>query len=284
MKRSIVISLFFHIIFFSFLFFNNLKNDVEPIPLIIDISSDINNSSTPKINKRKPLKYSLKNLFPPSFHYNKNLNDIDLPTGFSTNKTNNEWSLSTSYNSKDSALADFGDMKVADINFIKSLWTSIDKSIFESPLLAEYGHAGKAFFQFEISAEGDLVNSSLKVNSENNILKVLAIRSIRKSLQDGSLKPTKKIVINAQFNWTEHSNCKKTTRFHKNYLSFCRYSTRTRKTFTAAEAATTYLNALTYGPGAIDEIKDYNRQKNRHENSFDPFEALKEDPDYFLGS
>ncbi len=154
----------------------------------------------------------------------------------------------------------------------------------ESSFLAEYGHAGTAFFQFEISEDGKLVSSSLKASAEDGILKVLAARSIRKSLENSEIKPTKNVIVNAQFAWADYGTCRKITRTHKNFLSFCRYSSSKRKTFTAGEKATTYLGALMYGPGAIDAIKEYNKEENRRENKFDPFEELRRDPDYFLGS
>lgn len=238
---------------------------------------------TAQTNKNQIAASKLNQLFPSSVLLQNNegemKSDFDLHSPSSIS-----WKQAESYYSTSSNLSDYGSMEMSEINFIKNLWTRIDNSIIESKYLAEYGHAGHVYFQFEVSKEGKLIDETIKVSADDAILKVLAVRSIKKSIDSLENKLEKSITVNAKFSWTDDSGCNKNIRTHKNFLSFCRLSNAKRKSFDTAEKAKVYLGALTYGFSAAEEIKKYRQEEKRRETKFDPFEELRRDPDYFLGS
>ena len=171
--------------------------------------------------------------------------------------------------------------------FLKTVWTEINDFIPEHPFLTEYGIIGTVSLSFEVDENGFLIPDSLSAQTDQQILKVLAARSVRKSLKADNLnlvQPDKKTKLFARFEWTDQISCDQHQGINKNYLGFCRKSKGQRKTFTKTEKAAAYLSALQYGPEMFDVIKKYNQQENRKDTKFDTFEEIKRDPDWNLGS
>lgn len=181
----------------------------------------------------------------------------------------------------------YGGLEMPEIRFVQSLWREIDKAIVNPPYLSEYGHFGKVYFVFDVSAEGQLVEESIRVKAESRVLKVIAARAIRKAVLNinGELpKPRKLTKIFSTFSWTDYQTCTHLRGTGKNTLSFCNYAEDKRKRFTAGEKVATYLGALKYGFDAVDEIKKYNREEMRRNTQFNPFGEFERDPDWNLGT
>lgn len=184
-------------------------------------------------------------------------------------------------------LTQYRGINAQDIRFTTSLWKQIDQSIVESSYLSEYGHVGRVALTFEISSEGKIVEQHFKAQAEDPILKVVAARAIRFAIKNENNElefPKKMVRFQANFAWTNLSECDRLRGIHQNTLSFCKYGEDKRKTFSTSEKVTTYLGALMYGPGVVEEIKNYNRQQDHKNIKFDPFESFRRDPDFNLGS
>ncbi|MBC7741036.1 MAG: hypothetical protein H7061_02485 [Bdellovibrionaceae bacterium] len=179
-------------------------------------------------------------------------------------------------------------MDMSKIRFIKSLWHEIDQSIVESKYLSEYGHVGQVRLTFEVGPDGHLVENYFRAQASDPILKVVAARAVRKALKNENEnlvlpKETTKVV--AQFNWAGYATCERRKGTEQNFLSFCKYGENKIKNFTSGERSETYLKAIaTHGPWAIEEIQNYRREEDHRKTQFDPFEEMRRDPDYDLGS
>lgn len=137
----------------------------------------------------------------------------------------------------------------------------------------------------EINRDGLLLDSSLRACGADGVLKVLAVKAIRKALFNEHHEirfPAEDQTFYAQFTWSDHETCKSLQGINKSFLSFCHYAENKAKTFSNGERASTYLKSLKYGLGAIEEIKEYNREELHRKNQFDPFINLKNDPDWNL--
>jgi len=181
----------------------------------------------------------------------------------------------------------YGDLEMPEIRFVQSLWREIDKAIINPTYLSEYGHFGKVFFVFDVDPDGNLIESSIRVQAEDRVLKVIAARAIRKAVLNinGELpKPRHLTKISSTFVWSDYQTCKSHRGSGKNTLSFCNYAEDKRKRFTAGEKAATYVDALKYGFGAIEEIQKYNREEMRRNTQFNPFQEFERDPDWNLGT
>lgn len=181
----------------------------------------------------------------------------------------------------------YGGLEMPEIRFVQSLWREIDKAIVSPSYLSEYGHFGKVHFVFDIDTDGSLIEESIRVNAQDKILKVIAARAIRKAVlnANGELpKPRQRTKIFSSFAWSDYQTCANSQGSGKNTLSFCNYAEDKRKQFTTTEKAATYLGALKYGFGAVEEIEKYKREEMRRNTKFNPFEEFERDPDWNLGS
>jgi hypothetical protein len=188
---------------------------------------------------------------------------------------------------EENPLDPYDGMEMPEIRFVTSLYREIDKSIINSPFLSEYGHTGKVYLNFEVDPTGSLIESSLRAQADDPVLKVIASRAIRKALanQNGELAlPRKKMSILTQFTWSDYQTCNHLRGGRKNQMSFCNYAEDKRKNFSTGERTATYLGALRYGFDAIDEIKKYRREEMHRKTQFNPFEEYERDPDWNLGS
>ncbi len=278
-SKFTLISLIAHILIGILIWESPNRNQYQE-PIAIEVNSGAQPSFTKNKSIRIP-RLSLDKLgFGTSqFHVSKdkNIDSMDL--------SQKSWSLADSY--QVDSLRPFEGMNIEQARFFRSLWHEIDNSIEEPAYLSEYGHTGKAYFQFEITRNGELKESSLNAVAVDNVLKVLAARAIRKALKNTNgeiLFLDKDLQFNAQFTWSDYKTCQTLRGIKNNYLSFCRYAEDKRKTFTAGEKATTYVESLKYGFGAWEEIQKYRKEEKHRDTEFDPFASLKQDPDWNLGT
>lgn len=195
-----------------------------------------------------------------------------------------DWRDSGSYASN--TLNSFEGLSAAQAKYATTLWRKIDQAVESPSYLSEYNHTGKIHLRFEIDENGFLKEDKLRACGENNVLKVLAVKALRKAILDEN-KELQNLESNtqffAQFSWADHQTCRALKGINKNHLSFCHYAENKRKEFTTSEKTATYLKALTYGPGMFEEIEKYQREEKHRKNEFDPFAKLRTDPDWNLG-
>ena len=180
-----------------------------------------------------------------------------------------------------------GGLSMHQLGFVSSLWNEVDKAIVNSPYLSEYGHTGKVYLKFEVTPEGKIADSTLRVDAKDGVLKVIALRALRKALRNENKElrlPNQNIKLTAQFNWENYEICQRLKGTYRNSLNFCSYAENKLKNFTKKEKAMTYLSSLAYGFGALDEIEKYNREEMHSQNKFDPFEEYRRDPDWTTGT
>lgn len=180
----------------------------------------------------------------------------------------------------------YNGLEMPEIKFMQSLWREIDKSVVNSPYLSEYGHTGGVLFQFDVDLDGRLIESTLRAQAEDRVLKVIAARAIRKALLNEKrelMLTGKRITIHTHFLWSDYQTCAHYKGIQKTHLSFCNYAEDKRKNFSTSEKAGQYLSSLKYGFGAIDEIKKYKQEEMRQKTQFNPFQEYEQDPDWNLG-
>lgn len=279
----IFLSLLIHaILILSLLIFNSSPNPLKPI--VIDLQTDLQKvaSSHSGHTKKQSSSHRTKRFFP-ALSYTSQLSSLGSQTTGS-DQAADDWTSSWSYNQD--GWSDYEGLNQHDIRFLSSLWNEIDKSIVNNPFLSEYGHIGKVYLKFEVDLDGQLIESSFKAHAEDNVLKVLAARAVRKVLKNETQElvfPKKKVLVQARFSWADYQACQQLRGTHKFFLSFCKYAEDKRKTFSTGEKIGTYLSAIPYGPGALEEIEKYNKEENRRNTQFDPFQSLRRDPDWNLG-
>lgn len=240
----------------------------------------LENQKTTKTTSSKPKR--------PRFQLRTTLNSglSKKSFGLLPSKTSDaQWAQAEDFQTDD--IEKFQGLSMKQAQFLKTVWTEINESIVNSPYLAEYGQIGTVQLQFEIDPNGLLIGKTLKAKAENSVLKVLAARSIRKALRSDNLDlsaPNEVVKIFAKFEWTDGIPCDAHQGLNKNYLSFCRVSKSQRKSFSKSEKAAAYLSSLQYGFSAMEAIKEYKKEENRRNTQFDPFQDLKRDLDWNLGS
>ncbi len=180
----------------------------------------------------------------------------------------------------------YNGLQMHEIRFVQSLWHEIDRSIVDSPYLSEYGHTGRVQLKFEIGMDGKLIESTLKANADDRVLKVIAARAVRKALMNerGQMVVLgERIAIETRFAWLDYRTCASLNGAAKTSLSFCRYAEDKRKSFSNGEKAQAYLSSLKYGFDAIDEIRKYKQEEMRRDTGFNPFQEFEKDRDWDLG-
>ncbi len=216
--------------------------------------------------------------------YLENSGTIADSSGKSTHSSyngNSEWKESYFY--LGDGMTDYNDISTPNVQFLQSFWQQVEINIENNPFLSEYGHVGTVFFQFNLNEKGELINETLKVSSMDSVLKVIAIRAIRKALLEQKFSlPEKQVTLGMKFTWDSYETCPTLKGIHSYYLSFCHYAEYKMNRFTGTEKAQKYMSSLAYGFGAIDEIKKYNQEEYRRNTRFDPFEKYKNDPDWYL--
>lgn len=173
--------------------------------------------------------------------------------------------------------------------FYRQVFERIDSQLLFDSLLAQYNHFGVVFVEFEVDAEGHFVDNRLKVSAEDSVLKVHAMRALRKGLREAFVKgkwnPSgKNAVLQAKFEFLQASdfiNQQKQKEFGKPVFVFKRA---TSEKPTANNLTDTLLDADNLrNPYQIAErLEKYNKKKRLRACEFDPFESYKRDPDYNL--
>jgi hypothetical protein len=174
-------------------------------------------------------------------------------------------------------------------SYFQQVFKKIDEQLLFDSLLAQYGHFGNVYVEFEVDEKGYFVERGLKVTADDAILKVHAlralIRGLRESFDKTKWNPTgKSQVFQAQFSFIQGhygDNSKKQTAFAKPVLKFTRA--------TAEKPIPTNLKEqlLTGGVdydlfAAAERWQKYNKRKKLREQEFDPFSTYKADPLYNL--
>ncbi|QLY25393.1 hypothetical protein [Bdellovibrio sp. KM01] len=174
-------------------------------------------------------------------------------------------------------------------SYFQQVFKKIDEQLLFDSLLAQYGHFGNVYVEFEVDQKGHFVQSGLKVTADDAILKVHALRALIKGLRESFDKtkwnPTgKSQIFQAHFSFLYEKygdNTKKQTAFAKPVLKF----TRT----TGEQAIPTNLQdqLLTGGLdydlfAAAERWQKYNKRKKLRQQEFDPFSTYKSDPLYRL--
>lgn len=277
-----VISAFVHIGLFSFFFFkkDSIQKNQNFAPVEITVVDKPVLASTTQTAKSKTRSTSKSKspvqLFP---SYGNVLGKV------LTQKTEafTESGGSEYYPEFDSAAG----MSVGQIGSIQSLWSEVDKVIEHNPYLSEFGYTGTVSLRFELTNKGLIVDNSLRVDAKNPILKVIALRALRKALKNEKNElrlPPGNIVLTTQFTWSDYQTCRRLRGIYRKTLSFCNYAENKINDFTKSEKAMTYLKSLSYGFGAMEEIEKYHREEFRKKAKFDPFEQYRRDPDWTTGS
>lgn len=172
------------------------------------------------------------------------------------------------------------------VRFVASLWRMIDQYIEENPFLSEYNHTGEVSLSFEVDEAAHLVPKSLSAKAMDRVLKVIAVRAVRKALvnETGDVQPPfKRTWIHARFNWSSYQSCQSRRGYNGNQLSFCHYAENKKKTFSAGEKTATWVGAIyNHGPWAYEEIQKYQREESRRKSQFNPFTKYELDPDWNL--
>ena len=284
-SRFIVFSALVHVVIFVAFLLKTL-NDKTPVPLTaieIEVTDQIPSSATESALTQNQMKKKTRSrkpgplqLFPSYTTVLKKV--LNRPVDHFSDE-----SASGDYPEFDSA----GGLSTQQLGFVSSLWNEVDKAIVNSPYLSEYGHTGKVFLKFEVTPDGKIADSTLRVDAQDPVLKVIALRAVRKALRNDKRElrlPPKNMKLTAQFAWANYDTCRRSKGTYRNSLSFCSYAENNLRNFTKKEKALTYLNALAYGFGALEEIEKYNREEMHSQNKFDPFEEYRRDPDWTTGT
>lgn len=257
---------------------SNQKTEIQVLYKKSNARSNLNPKNGRPENQKKLSLQSLlqkNNYFSQNYSTKKQVQENQLATEDKFN-----WRAKDHY--EQNLLSASDGISQGQVKYLDQLWKEIDKSIWDSELLSEFNHTGQIFLNFKIDVNNNLIESSLRACGEDRILKVIATRALRKALADKNqwlINPEPNTEVFARFNWSNYTKCAELHGRQKNYLSFCHYAENKRKTFSAAEKATTYLESLNYGFGALEEIENYHKAEKRRRDRFDPFEDFERDPD-----
>lgn len=173
--------------------------------------------------------------------------------------------------------------------FYRQVFERIDSHLLFDSLLAQYNHFGNVFIEFAVDAEGHFVEKRLKISSQDPILKVHAMRALRKALfetfERGKWNPSGQVsILQAKFEFLQGDdiiNAQKQKQFGKPVFVFKRA---TLEKPVSNDLAETLINAETIAnPYLIGErLEKYNKKKRLRAGEFDPFQQYRSDPDYNL--
>ncbi len=182
----------------------------------------------------------------------------------------------------------YQNISIKESNLLKIIWSSIDRFIYTDNYLGEFGHLGNVKIHIKINSIGNIIENKIKIISQDNVLKVLAMHAIRNGLREIDQKDFLKNSTNNDFDfnvkihWINSENCNSEVQIYKKNLRFCKRIFDNKKSFSKAEKMMTYLSSLKYGFSFYEEIQKYNRQEMHNDTQFDPFLNLKNDPDWNL--
>lgn len=174
-------------------------------------------------------------------------------------------------------------------SYFQQVFQKIDEQLLFDSLLAQYGHFGNVYVEFEVDEQGHFVERGLKVTADDAILKVHALRALIKGLRESFDKtkwnPTgKSQVFQAHFSFMYEKygdNTKKQTAFAKPVLKFTR--TTSEKAIPTNLKEQLLTGGVHYDLFTVAERwQKYNKRKKLREQEFDPFSTYKSDPLYKL--
>ncbi len=174
-------------------------------------------------------------------------------------------------------------------SYFQQVFQKIDEQLLFDSLLAQYGHFGNVYVEFEVDEQGHFVERGLRVTADDAILKVHALRALIKGLRETFDKtkwnPTgKSQIFQAQFSFLYEKygdNSRKQTAFAKPVLKFTR--TTSEKTIPTNLKEHLLNGGVDYDLfAATERWQKYNKRKKLREQEFDPFSTYKADPLYKL--
>lgn len=174
-------------------------------------------------------------------------------------------------------------------SYFQQVFQRIDQQLIFDSLLAQYNHFGYVYVEFEVGPDGRFVDKSLKVSAIDSILKVHALKALRKGLIEEfpseKWNPDGKSVrFQAKFEFLEGSenlNFTKQKDFGKAKLVFRRASSEKPIPNSLKEQLLT--GGISHDPFAMAERwEKYNKKKRLKDGDFDPFAPYRADPDYNL--
>ncbi|MFM6930383.1 MAG: hypothetical protein ACKOX6_18105, partial [Bdellovibrio sp.] len=174
-------------------------------------------------------------------------------------------------------------------SYFHQVFERIDQQLMFDSLLAQYNHFGYVYVEFEVGPNGRFVDKTVKVSAIDSILKVHALRALRKGLMEEfpreKRNPSGKSVrFQAKFEFlasTEDLNFSKQKGFGKAKLVFRRASSERPIPNDLKEQLLT--GGISHDPFAMAERwEKYNKKKRLKAADFDPFALYKVDPDYNL--
>ncbi|ASD62163.1 hypothetical protein [Bdellovibrio bacteriovorus] len=172
-------------------------------------------------------------------------------------------------------------------DYHREVFKRIDSELMFDSILAQYNHFGTVMLQFEVDAKGYLLEKSLRAFSEDAVLKVHAVRAVRKALKEqfNELKwSSESTIFQAKFEFLSDShslNFRKQREFGKPVLNFTRA---TQEKPVATNLQDHLLSGgIHYDPFALaDRWQKYNKRKRLAVGEYDPFAHYRKDPAYRL--
>lgn len=173
--------------------------------------------------------------------------------------------------------------------FHQALYSRIDSFVLFDSLLAQYSHFGVVFVEFQVEPTGVLLGTSLRTSAEDPILKVHALRALRKALSNPLLAELrshelKPLTFKAKFEFLSGSreiNFEKQKAFNHQTFVFSRATSEKPQSTDLSEHL---LNGgVGLDPFAVaDAWEKYNKHEYRQNTQVDPFESYRRDSDYNL--
>ncbi|MGE9745456.1 energy transducer TonB family protein [Bdellovibrio bacteriovorus] len=172
-------------------------------------------------------------------------------------------------------------------DYHREVFRRIDSELMFDSILAQYNHFGTVMLQFEVDEKGYLLEKSLRASSEDPILKVHAVRAVRKALTEKfqELKwSSENTIFQAKFEFLSDSpslNFRKQREFGKPVLNFTRA---TKEKPVATNLQDHLLNGgIDYDAFAmVERWQKYNKKKRLDVGEYDPFAHYRKDPAYLL--
>lgn len=172
-------------------------------------------------------------------------------------------------------------------DYHREVFRRIDSELMFDSILAQYNHFGTVMLQFEVDEKGYLLEQSLRAFSEDAVLKVHAVRAVRKALTEKFQEPkwsTENTIFQAKFEFLQDSpslNFRKQREFGKPVLNF----TRATKEKPVATNLQDHLlsGGIDYDAFAmVERWQKCNKRKRLAVGEYDPFAHYRKDPAYLL--
>ncbi|MGZ3690648.1 MAG: hypothetical protein ACXVAX_04045 [Pseudobdellovibrio sp.] len=183
----------------------------------------------------------------------------------------------------------FGEDNNQNWSYFQEVYKRIDSHLMYDSILAQYGHFGRVYVQFQVTSDGIFKLENLKTSAQDMILKVHVLRAINRSLSE-PFDVTKKsksgsvVEFRAEFDFLygeNDINFDKQKNFGRPVLVF-------KRATIEKPVPDEMLEQLLDG-GVTPNIslmyenwQKYNKKKHRKAIQFDPFEGYKKDAFYLM--